>query len=590
MTDIKKIQDEYFAWRPQDDPEFAPMIYGSGTIGGKGRSLLFGLRKLRDSGDTQLASTRVPESIYFGIGIFHLFLESVPNLDTLIADNDTERLEAAFIAAPLPPIVSEALRKYLSQMTDPIVVRSSSRQEDSLKHSFAGKYLSTFLYNSDSSLEERVTAAECEIKKIYSRIYFPKAVSYRKRHGLDGDDMGIIVIRMSGRWRGQYYYPSVAGVGYSQNFRRWSTRIKQEDGVLRIVFGMGTMSTKRGYARTISLTNPYLRPDGSNPAKISFHAQENFQVIDKEHPDELTTLDIKKKWRHLLDYHPDFAAYAQAYTYDPDGGCFSSLTQNMMVLDPGSKICLTFEDFPKKYPGFFTRMKKTLSLLESSMGVAADIEFAYDPPEDRLCLIQSRPFWSQLSCGAIPDTEGLNVILRADRMVTPGCAENIPMLVYIDHNIYYTNHDFYAVARSVGELNESLNGEKYILVAPGRVGSSNPELGVPVQYNELTGCCCIVELGIPRLGFMPELSYGTHFFSDLAVDNVLYMPVFEGEKGNFIDEKWFGEYKHETGPNPAIKIYRGTFSAYMDGETNKGLITCGGKDFSASAKTQKVTE
>ena len=98
-----------------------------------------------------------------------------------------------------------------------------------------------------------------------------------------------------------------------------------------------------------------------------------------------------------------------------------------------------------------------------------------------------------------------------------------------------------------------------------------------------------MELGIPRLGFMPELSYGTHFFSDLAVDNVLYMPVFEGEKNNFIGEKWFDEYKHETGPNPAIKIYRGSFSAYMDGKTNKGIITCSDKEFSASAKTRKGT-
>ena len=117
-----------------------------------------------------------------------------------------------------------------------------------------------------------------------------------------------------------------------------------------------------------------------------------------------------------------------------------------------------------------------------------------------------------------------------------------------------------------------MNGQKFIFVSPGRVGSSNPELGVPVKYNELTNCCCIVELGIPRLGFMPELSYGTHFFSDLAVDNVLYMPVFEGESNNLIDQDWFSERKWEEGPHPAIRIYKGNFLAYMDGETNQGVI------------------
>ncbi len=573
MTDLEKTREEYFAWDPHDDPEFAPMIFGKGTIGGKGRSLLFALRKLRDSGDPQLCNSKVPESIYFGIDIFHRFLESVPALDLLISQDDPERLEEVFLKTPLPLIVTDAVRNFLSEMHDPVVIRSSSRLEDSAKHSFAGKYLTTFMSNDLPSLEERVSVVEREIRKIYARIYFPEAASYRKKHGLGNDDMGIIVIRMSGRWHGRYYYPTIAGVGYSQNFRRWNKRVRQKDGVLRIVFGLGTMSTKRGYARTISLTNAYLRPDGQSPEKIAIHSQERFHVIDRERPDELTTLDIKKEWRQLIEHHPDFDAYAQIYCYDPDGGCLSSLMKSTQRIDVGSKVCLTFDNFPKKYPNFFERMKKTLPLLESSMGLPADIEFAYEPLDDSFCLIQSRPCWCQ-TCEdeGIPDLCGKRVILKADRMVTPGVMHNIPCLVYIDHRQYYSNPDFFKVARGIGEINGQMKGQKFIFVSPGRVGSSNPELGVPVKYNELTNCCCIVELGIPRLGFMPELSYGTHFFSDLAVDNVLYMPVFEGESNNLIDQEWFTDKEWEEGPHPAIRIYRGNFSAYMDGESNQGVI------------------
>jgi hypothetical protein len=97
-------------------------------------------------------------------------------------------------------------------------------------------------------------------------------------------------------------------------------------------------------------------------------------------------------------------------------------------------------------------------------------------------------------------------------------------------------------------------------------------LGVPVQYHELTNCCCIVELGIPKLGYMPELSYGTHFFSDLEVDNVLYMPVYDGEKRNIFDESWFDGMPFELGPHDAIRIYKGHFSVYMNGESNEGVI------------------
>ncbi|NLD06257.1 MAG: pyruvate, phosphate dikinase, partial [Synergistaceae bacterium] len=378
---------------------------------------------------------------------------------------------------------------------------------------------------------------------------------------------------MSGRWHGRYYYPTIAGVGYSQNFRRWNKRVRQEDGVLRIVFGLGTMSTKRGYARTISLTNAYLRPDGQNPEKVAIHSQEKFHVIDRENRNELTTLDIKKEWSQLIEHHPDFDAYAQVYCYDSEGGCLSSLMKMTKKIDVGSKVCLTFDNFPKKYPNFFERMKKTLPLLESSMGLPADIEFAYEPLDDSFCLIQSRPCWCQTCVEEdIPDFEGKRVLLKADRMVTPGVINNIPFLVYVDHRFYYSNPDFFKVARGIGEVNAQMNGQKFIFVSPGRVGSSNPELGVPVRYNELTNCCCIVELGIPRLGFMPELSYGTHFFSDLAVDNVLYMPVFEGESNNLIDHDWFCEKKWEEGSHPAIRIYKGSFSAYMDGETNLGVI------------------
>lgn len=572
MADINKIRGEYFAWDPHNDSEFAPQIYGSGTIGGKGRSLLFALRKLRDSGDPQLMETKVPESIYFGISLFHDFLLGVPNFETLLANDDPDRLEQAFLSAPVPPLITKALGKFLKEMTDPVVVRSSSRLEDSLKHSFAGKYLSTFLSNSESSLEYRVAKVEREIKKIYARTYFPQAQSYRAKHNLGDDDMGIIVIRMSGRWHGEFYYPTVGGVAYSRNFRRWNTRVKQEDGVLRIVFGLGTMSTKRGYARTISLTNPNLRPEGHNPDKVAFHAQELFHVIDRSNPDDLTQLDIKEKWHHLLQNHPDFAAYAQVYHNDGVSGYFTSLTYDMRSLEPNSKVCLTFEDFPKKYPAFFTRMKKTLSLLEDAMGVPADLEFAYNPSDDRLCLIQARPFWcSTCSESSMPDLDGQRVILQANRMVTPGAVKNVQNIVYVDHDMYYANPDFYGVARVVGEINKEL-GEPYIFVSPGRVGSSNPELGVPVQYNELTNCVCIVELGIPRLHFMPELSYGTHFFADLEVDNVLYMPVFSGEKNNIIDEEWFTKRAYDTSKHPSVRVYKGSFSAYMNGDTNSGII------------------
>ena len=574
MEDAARARKAYFDWQPEDDPEFAPLICGKGTIGGKGRSLLFALRQLRSSNDSQLESTKVPHSIYLSIEIFQKFIEGIPRLDALLAAGEPERLEAAFLAAELPAEARGFIRSFISEMHDPVVIRSSSRLEDDVKHSFAGKYLTNFLTNAEGSTEERALAVEQEVKRIYSRTFFPAAEDYRKRHRLGPDEMGIIIIRMAGRRRGRYYYPTLGGVGYSQNFRRWTPRINQEDGLVRLVFGLGTMSTKRGYARTVSLTNPLLRPEGFAAEKISAIAQESFHVLDIERPNEITTLDIKKEWPQLLKYHPDYAAYAQLCQREEGETVFRDIMKNMSAMPQDAKICFTFDKFPRTYPNFFKRAKNTLKLLEEKMGLPADIEFACEPSEDTFCLIQSRPFWNNSSFGgSIPETAPNDILLQADRMVTQGSIANIGRIVYVDYGLYYEERDFYSVARMLGELNKASADKPYILVAPGRIGSSNPALGVPVLYSELTNCRCMVELGIPRLGFMPELSYGTHFFSDLEVDGVLYMPVFEGEEKNIFNRGWFDSAKWEAWQgHPVIRIYEGDFAAYMDGVSNMGVI------------------
>ena len=337
----------YFSWDPREDPEFAPMLVGTGSIGGKGRSLLFAIRKLRSSGDESLAGVRLAPSRFLGVGVFREVASQIPDLEDLRRRHEPEAIEAAFLRVPLPEYVTAALQDYLATMTDPVVVRSSSVLEDSLKHSFAGKYLSTFLLN-QGSLDDRVRAVSDQIRRIYARIYYPTALSYRGKHGLGDDEMGIIVMRMAGRWRGRYYYPTTGGVGYSRNMRRWTTRVRMEDGILRFVFGLGTMSTKRGYARNFSLTNPMLRPEGPNPYKVMKHAQERFQVIDGQ-TGELVTLDIKKLWREFLAWHPNLGIFAQLYQTDGDEGYFSTVDYSTVVPEHFAKICFTFEDFPRRW-------------------------------------------------------------------------------------------------------------------------------------------------------------------------------------------------------------------------------------------------
>lgn len=575
MTSIEDVQKQYFSWDPLEDPEFAPLIIGKGSIGGKGRSLLYAMRVLRDSDDDSLRAVVLPRSRYIGNEVFKSFIARIPNLDDLRKNATPEELEEEFLTIELPDFVTKALSDYLAEMRDPVAIRSSSMLEDSLKYSFAGKYLSPFLLNAEDSLEVRVQAVEKQIKRVYARTFFPAGVTYREKHNLGDDLMGIAIMRISGRWRGHHYYPTTAGVGFSYNGRRWTTRIKREDGLIRMVFGLGTMSTKRGYARTYSLTNPFLRPEGSNAYKVMKHSQEHFNAIDRE-TGELATVDIKEIWRDSFRWHPDFSTYASLYLYDENQGYFGSLDKTSIFSPAEGKICMPFEAFPKIHRNFFNTMTKLMPLLQQHMGTYVDIEFSYEPLEDRLELLQARPLWINgfKNITECPEFDNCETILRADRMVTDGTKESIPYLVLVDPKLYSETGDFQSIARALGDMNQQLSPEKYILVAPGRVGSSSPELGVPVRYDEITSSACIVEVGIPRTGHMPELSYGTHFFSDLETDEVLYMPVFQGEANNIYNEEWFESTPYEYGSHKAIRLYRGEFSVYMNGDQNIGIVNC----------------
>ena len=570
----ESVIERYFQWNPLDDPDFAYLIVGKGSIGGKGRSLLFAMAKLRDSGVETLKKVVFPPSLFIATDSFDYVLKQIPDMETLKKE-DPEVIEDTFLKAELPPKVSAAVTSFLEKITDPIIVRSSSVLEDSLKYSFAGKYLSSFEFNDGgASLKERVALVENDIKKIYARTFFPVAVAYRQRHGLGDDRMGIILMRVAGKWRGRYYYPTMAGVGFSRYYRRWTTRIKSEDGIIRLVFGMGTTSTKRGYARTFALTLPCLRPEGQNPFNIMRHAQEHFQVIDREQK-ALVTVDVKRIWKDIFPYHSCFPDYAQIYSPDDDGGYFTPMSRHGSTIGKGEKVCFTFEEFACRSKHFFDRMKSLLTLLDREMGVPADVEFAFHPSEDLVEIVQARPLWisDQSQSIKIPDDLALRrVVLKADRMVTHGVKENIPYLVYVDHHIYARETRFHDVARGIGMVNEALKDSRFILVAPGRVGSSNPLLGVPVQYDEITRCCCIVEVGFPKEGYMPELSFGTHFFTDLEIDGILYMPVYEGAKNNVFDENFFDSFPYALGPHAGIRIYSGSFSVYTDGDRNLGVV------------------
>jgi len=208
------------------------------------------------------------------------------------------------------------------------------------------------------------------------------------------------------------------------------------------------------------------------------------------------------------------------------------------------------------------------------MGIPIDMEFTYETFEKKITLVQLRPLssYEEMASVKIPETSQEKMLLKGSRMVSNGKIDRTTHIVYVDPFNYGTRDNFFKIARALGKINNSLKGTQYILVGPGRWGSVNPVLGVPVDYAELCNCGCLVELGIVEKHFTPELSYGTHFFLDLDVDNILYLPVFVGNDADIFNREWFENRIYETGLEEEIRIYKGDFSIFLDGDTEEGIV------------------
>ncbi|MCF4114755.1 MULTISPECIES: PEP/pyruvate-binding domain-containing protein [Dethiosulfovibrio] len=543
-------------------------VIGGGSVGGKGKGLAFAHESLLEDGLG--CEIRLPEiTLAVGTHGFEEF-ERINGIFPLVDEIPYDELERKILDSPLPPSISRELDRVLDTLTGPLAVRSSSLLEDDIELSFAGKYATRFVANlGDRS--SRLAELERAIKSVFASTYNPAAREYQRKHKipLGQEKMAVLIQPLQGKRRGDLFYPEMAITAFSCVFRRPSPRIDKNDGVIRLCFGMGTHTVGRSFARTFYLTNPQLRPEGGNAEQIYLYAQKDFDYVDMDQGLFMTSSLIDGLSR-IERYHKMAPAFVEWYD---DGMLYWLHTDRSNLRMP--MPCFSFTDLPRRCHGFFDRTKRMLAFFEGAMGFPVDVEAVYESDEDLLTLVQLRPLASYMEFGHVDipdDVPEERVVLKGNRMVTNHVRKGIRRLVYVDPDLYGESGDFAEVARAVGVVNQELEGERYILVGPGRWGSTNPTLGVPVDYSEISNCGCMVEVGIPKRGMIPELSYGTHFFLDLDVDEVLYLPVIEGEHENLFSRGWFEGRPFEPGGHPAVRIYEGVFDVYLDGEDEIGVV------------------
>ncbi len=532
---------------------------GAGKIGGKAAGMVLAWKILQNQdpnlGPDISQQVDIPDSFFVGSEVLYDFrLQN--NLDFHMTQkyreledirNDFPKIEADHLQGEFPEEIVTQLQNLLEQVGDsPLIVRSSSLLEDNFGFSFAGKYSSYFCPN-QGTLEENLTVLMDAIKRVYASTINPDAILYRQHHGLiDYDErMAILIQRLQGERYGRTFFPTVAGVGFSQNPFRWHPKIRHEDGFLRIVWGMGTRAVDRvanDYPRMIALSHPQLRPETTAKA-IRQYSQYYIDLIDLEQ-NEFITMHIAD----VLDSNYPFLRYIAS----DDKGEYIQPILTVGVSPEEERFVITF-DAMLKDKTFVTLMRTALSRLEAGYKTPVDVEFAieiipkYPYPEYILHLLQCRPLSHRnedMDTTIPAHLPTADILFTSKGLIPVGCVENVQYLIFIDPEQYRRipdNSTKLELGRIVGRLNKLLEDKEFILIGPGRWGSSTLELGVRVGYADIYNTRALVELAVPQGGKPPELSYGTHFFQDLVESGIYALPIHLPEEGNMFDWAFFRE-------------------------------------------------
>ncbi len=581
-----------------------------GRLGGKAAGMILGqkilLPTLEEKDELLLKYVRVPDTWYLSSGIFSEFIDQnelqffhtqkYKNHDTI--ENEFHDVEEKFREASFSESVLERFKTLLEECGEhPLIIRSSSYLEDSFGLAFSGKYDSVFLHN-QGDLETRMAKFIDAAKHVFASVYGPDPIRYRQDHGLiDYDErMAMIVQKVVGRRFGDYFFPFAAGVMFSYNSFGWSPKIDKKQGLVRLVLGLGTRAVERvgaDYPRMIPLSHPNLRPE-IEAQRIRKYSQKAFDALSLK-TGALENVDITELAKEMQ--HPELFDAVSILKDD-------HLAAPMFKTDDlGSKqLCVTFDNLLNKTE-FVKLVRRTLAFLEKAYGVPVDVEFAWDG--GKLYILQCRSLYTreELENVEIPvDVEKEDIFFTAGEGLTNCIIRDIEYVVYIDPKKYdglASAAEKQKVARLVSRLNWRLSEKKYALFGPGRWGSSDINLGVPVRYGDINHTVLLAEIAFAKDGITPEVSYGTHFFQDLVEADIAVLPLYPDATDSMLNETMIHNATNmisEIVPDAeklsdvvrvvrVSDIKRGKYlHVYMSGDTQKGIGLLGGKSRKKKAK------
>jgi hypothetical protein len=514
---------------------------GSGKIGGKAAGMLLARRILENVASPELnAHITIPESYFLGADVTYAFMA----MNNLMHWNDQKYKSEQNIRSEYPQIVLDFMGGKFPQETfselqtllskvgnQPLIVRSSSLLEDNFGTSFAGKYESLFCPNQGTP-EGNLQSLTHAIQRIYASILNPDALLYRRSKGLQDYDerMAILIQVVQGEQLGRYFLPHGAGVAFSRNQFRWNPQIRREDGFIRLVWGLGTRAVDRlgnDYPRFVALSHPMLHPEAT-PRLISQYSQHYVDLIDLQ-DNQFKTMPVEEV---LSARYPVLRFIAQMFSED-----YMLPIRSNLLDESATSLVITFDEFLRRTP-LAERFRELLSKLEENYHSPVDTEFTLqlnnsssNQPEVEICLLQCRP-QSQFKESKATLPTSLNpadVVFSTRRLVPAGRVAGITHIIFVTPEGYFslsTQAERAHIGHLVSQLNAKLASKIFITIGPGRWGTINPDLGVPINYGDIYNTRALVEISGQNTGAVPEPSFGTHFFQDLVESNIYPLAIY----------------------------------------------------------------
>jgi CheY-like chemotaxis protein len=553
---------------------------GTGSLGGKGRGLAFIDLKLKQRRLTYKfpgVIISIPRTIVLTTQIFDDFMEANNLWEIALSEAAEDALRNAFLSAQLSEKIDEDLSAILQVVTNPIAVRSSSLLEDSHYQPFAGIYETFMLPNNHEEFQHRFQDLSNAIKLVYASTYFPRSKDYMAatNNMAEEEKMGVIIQELTGTDYGDTCYPNISGVARSLNFYPIESE-KPEDGIANIAFGLG---------RTVVDGELSLRFSPAFPKKI-------VQLADID-----STLKGTQKQFYAIDMRPD-----SFHPRAPEGRCvqryelktaedhgslkFVASTydfENHVLRDGVSykgKRVLTFASILKYNMFPLAEIIQTLLKMgQETMNTPIEMEFAVnlDTPRNRpgvFSFLQIRPIVEGAEQEDIEIEEELpeNTIIFSNKAMGNGLYEDLYDLIYVKPESFDPAHTT-RMAELLGELNEKLQeeGRGYVLIVPGRLGSSDSWLGIPITWAQITGARVIVEMGLKH--FRVDPSQGTHFFQNLTSLQNAYLTINPFINDGEFNEKFLKgrEAEFENEYFRQVRFDR-ALTVKIDGKTSRGII------------------